>query len=164
MSKKQREFYLKQQLDAIRKELHGDKIPAGSKSSVSRQHPQDTEEDDMAQLNRRLMEGKLPNEALVVAQRELKRIQRLQPSSTEWAVARNYLECLADIPWSKQTKDVLDVGKAKQQLDHDHFGLSHVKKRIVEYLSVAKLKGDLKAPILCFVGPVSSNLRFTYFS
>ncbi|KAI8144412.1 ATP-dependent protease La [Fennellomyces sp. T-0311] len=152
LSKKQREFYLKQQLEAIRKELHDNNGPADLKPSPGR-HPQDIEEDDMAQLNRRLMEAKLPNEALAVAQRELKRIQRLQPSSTEWAVARNYLECLADIPWSKQTKDVLDIAKAKQQLDQDHFGLAHVKKRIVEYLSVAKLKGDLKAPILCFVGP-----------
>ncbi|KAI9469627.1 ATP-dependent protease La, partial [Zychaea mexicana] len=159
LTKKQREFYLKQQLDAIRQELNQSKnnntsySTSASNPAVPKRHPQDVEEDDMTMLNRRIMEAKLPNEALTVAQRELKRIQRLQPSSNEWAVARNYLECLADIPWSKQTKDILDIARAKKQLDDDHFGLAHVKKRIIEYLSVAKLKGDLKAPILCFVGP-----------
>ncbi|KAI9255208.1 ATP-dependent protease La [Phascolomyces articulosus] len=162
LTKKQREFYLKQQLEAIRKELNQGNgansgatgnVNSGLGSATGRGNSQDIEEDDMAHLNRRLAEAKLPNEALTVAQRELKRIQRLQPSSTEWAVARNYLEVLADLPWSKQTRDILDIARAKKQLDHDHFGLAHVKKRIVEYLSVAKLKGDLKAPILCFVGP-----------
>ncbi|KAG2218486.1 hypothetical protein INT45_011667 [Circinella minor] len=158
LTKKQREFYLKQQLEAIRKELNnnngsGNNLNSASMAGRNNSSQQDVEEDDITQLNRRIAEAKLPNEALTVAQRELKRIQRLQPSSTEWAVTRNYLEVLADLPWSKHSKDILDIARAKKQLDHDHFGLSHVKKRIIEYLSVAKLKGDLKAPILCFVGP-----------
>ncbi|ORZ05996.1 ATP-dependent protease La [Absidia repens] len=137
LTKQQREFYLRQQLDAIRQELG---------------HEQ-KEEDEMAELNRRLVEANLPTHAVIIAQRELKRIKRLQPSSTEWAVSRNYLEWLADLPWTKRTEDRVDVSSAKQQLDDDHFGLDHVKKRVIEYLSVVKMKGDLKAPILCFVGP-----------
>ena len=154
---------MKQQLEAIRKEINNNNVPGNNLNSASiagrnNTSQQDVEEDDATQLNRRIAEAKLPNEALTVAQRELKRIQRLQPSSTEWAVTRNYLDVLADLPWSKHSKDILDIARAKRQLDHDHFGLSHVKKRIIEYLSVAKLKGDLKAPILCFVGPVSSKM------
>jgi ATP-dependent Lon protease len=116
----------------------------------------------MADLHRRLVQANLPNDVVVIAQRELKRIKRLQPSSSEWAVSRNYLEWLADIPWSSSTKQILDIQKSKRQLDSDHFGLEHVKKRIIEYLSVIKIKGDLKAPILCLVGPVSSMVFFFY--
>jgi ATP-dependent Lon protease len=68
-------------------------------------------------------------------------------------VARNYLELLADLPWNKKTQDTIDIKKAKEKLEQDHFGLDQVKKRIIEYLSVMKIKGDLKAPIICFVGP-----------
>ncbi|KAI8329039.1 ATP-dependent protease La [Chlamydoabsidia padenii] len=137
LTKQQREFYLRQQLDAIRQELG---------------HEQ-KEEDEISELNRRLVEANMPSHVVVVAQRELKRIKRLQPSSTEWAVSRNYLEWLAELPWAKRTEDRLDVSYAKQQLEDDHFGLDQVKKRIIEHLSVIKIKGDLKAPILCFVGP-----------
>lgn len=85
----------------------------------------------------------------------MKRLSKLQPASSEYSVARNYLELLSDLPWSKKTEDVIDIAQAKQRLQDDHFGLDHVKKRIIEYLSVIKIKGDLKAPIICFVGPVS---------
>lgn len=118
----------------------------------------------MADLHRRLVQANLPNDVVVIAQRELKRIKRLQPSSSEWAVSRNYLEWLADIPWSSSTKQILDIQKSKRQLDSDHFGLEHVKKRIIEYLSVIKIKGDLKAPILCLVGPVSSMVFFFLYN
>lgn len=138
-------FFL--QLEAIKKEL-----------GESSEDNSDKDEDDVAQLNRRLVEAKLPNEALAVAQRELKRLQRLQPSSAEWSVVRNYLELMADMPWSKQTNAPLDLGRAKQQLEGDHFGLAQVKKRIIEYLAVLKVKGDMKAPIICFVGPVSDSI------
>ncbi|OAD79248.1 hypothetical protein PHYBLDRAFT_154100 [Phycomyces blakesleeanus NRRL 1555(-)] len=107
----------------------------------------------MERLNRRLIEAQLPEEALKVARRELKRINQLHPTSTEWAVSRNYLEWVTDLPWSNKSNSVLDIKRATHQLSQDHFGLEHVKKRIIEYLCVAKLKGDLKAPILCFVGP-----------
>lgn len=95
----------------------------------------------------------MPEEAATVAQRELKRLKKLQPASSEYSVARNYLELLADLPWSKKTQDMIDIKKSKQKLEEDHFGLDHVKKRIIEYLSVIKIKDDLKAPIICFVGP-----------
>lgn len=113
------------------------------------------EEDEFQELCRRLEEAKLPEEALVVAQRELKRIKKLQPSSSEWAVSRNYLEWLSDLPWNTSTQDYIDIQRSKKQLNQDHFGLEHVKKRMIEYLSVIKIKGDLKAPIICLVGPVS---------
>ncbi|KAI8647537.1 ATP-dependent protease La [Parasitella parasitica] len=145
LSKKQREFYLRQQLEAIQDELgDGDKKMMGG-------GPQ--EEDELSDLHKRLVQANLPNEVVTVAQRELKRIKRLQPSSSEWAVARNYLEWLADLPWSVSGSQQLDIQHSKQQLAQDHFGLEHVKKRIIEYLSVIKLKGDLRAPILCLVGP-----------
>ncbi|SAM06578.1 hypothetical protein [Absidia glauca] len=142
LSKKQREFYLRQQLDAIKQELGESDDFSGGK-----------DDDEMVQLARRLKDANLPEEAATVAQREMKRIKKLQPSSSEWSVARNYLELVADLPWSKKSEEVLDISLAKQQLEGDHFGLDHVKKRIIEYLAVAKIKGDLKAPIICFVGP-----------
>ncbi|KAI8074533.1 ATP-dependent protease La [Gongronella butleri] len=142
LSKKQREFYLRQQLDAIKKELGESDGFSGGK-----------DDDEMAQLARRLDDANLPKEAATVAQRELKRIKKLQPSSSEWSVARNYLELIADLPWTKRSDETLDIARAKEQLEGDHFGLDHVKKRIIEYLSVVKIKGDLKAPIICFVGP-----------
>lgn len=76
----------------------------------------------MDALKRRIVEARLPNDALTVAQRELKRIQHLQPASTEYAVSRNYLELLAEMPWNRFTQDVLDIAKARKQLDNDHFG------------------------------------------
>ncbi|CEI92209.1 Putative Lon protease homolog [Rhizopus microsporus] len=129
-------------LEAIKKELGESDGSNGGK-----------EEDDIELLGRRLEEAELPEEAATVAQRELKRLKKLQPASSEYSVARNYLELLADLPWSKKTQDTIDIKKSKQKLEEDHFGLDHVKKRIIEYLSVIKIKGDLKAPIICFVGP-----------
>ncbi|CAO3690490.1 unnamed protein product [Rhizopus microsporus] len=132
----------KNSLEAIKKELGESDGSNGGK-----------EEDDIELLGRRLEEAELPEEAAIVAQRELKRLKKLQPASSEYSVARNYLELLADLPWSKKTQDTIDIKKSKQKLEEDHFGLDHVKKRIIEYLSVIKIKGDLKAPIICFVGP-----------
>jgi ATP-dependent Lon protease len=113
------------------------------------------EEDELEQLARKISEAELSEEANTVAVRELGRLKKLQPASSEYAVARNYLELLADLPWNKKTDDIVDIAESKKQLEMDHFGLDHVKKRIIEYLSVIKIKGDLKAPIICFVGPVS---------
>ncbi|KAI8068332.1 Lon protease C-terminal proteolytic domain-containing protein [Gongronella butleri] len=139
LSQQQREFYLKQQLEAIRSELGND---TNSK-----------EDDDMTELHKLLAEAHLPEHVISVAQRELKRLKRMQPSSTEWSVSRNYLQWLAEMPWDKADVDLLDIQQAKEQLDHDHFGLDRIKKRILEHLSVIKMKGDLRAPILCFAGP-----------
>lgn len=132
-------------LEAIKKELGESDNSNGDK-----------EEDDLEQLRHKIEEAEMSEEASEVVQRELKRLKKLQPASSEYAVTRNYLEILSDLPWSKKTEDFLDITQAKQKLEDDHFGLDQVKKRIIEYLSVIKIKGDLKAPIICFVGPVSS--------
>lgn len=136
------------QLEAIKKELGESDGSNGDK-----------DEDELEQLGNKIEEADLSEEASTVAQRELKRLKKLQPASSEYAVARNYLELLADLPWNKKSEDVIDIKQAKQKLEDDHFGLDHVKKRIIEYLSVIKIKGDLKAPIICFVGPVSTHAR-----
>ena len=137
MSRTQREYYLRQQLKAIKDEL-GDK---------------DDDENGIDELERRLNDADLTEEAQKAAQRELRRMRNMQPSQAEYTVARTYLEWLADIPWHQYTEDNLDLNNAKQQLDDDHYGLEKVKKRIIEYLAVRKLKDDMKGPILCFLGP-----------
>ncbi|GAB5587597.1 hypothetical protein Unana1_02497 [Umbelopsis nana] len=147
LSKKQREYYLRQQLKAIKSELgeKDDVAPGGNTAS--------TEDEEVSELKRRLLAARMPKEVAGVAMRELKRLKKLHPSSAEWSVARTYLDVVADLPWSRSTQDVLDITKARAQLEGDHFGLENVKRRVLEYLSVIKVKGDLKAPIICFVGP-----------
>ncbi len=137
MSKTQREYYLRQQLKAIKEEL-GDK---------------DDDENGIEELERRLKEAGLTEEAEKACNRELRRMRNMQPSQAEYTVARTYLEWLADLPWAKASTDNLDLDNAKRQLDDDHYGLEKIKKRIIEYLAVRKLKHDMKGPILCFVGP-----------
>lgn len=137
MSKTQREYYLRQQLKAIKEEL-GDK---------------DDDENGLEELEKRLKDANLPDEADKAAKREIKRMRNMQPSQAEYTVARTYLDWLADLPWHKTTKDNLDLENAKAQLDGDHYGLEKIKKRIIEYLAVRKLKSDMKGPILCFLGP-----------
>ncbi len=137
MSKTQREYYLRQQLKAIKDEL-GDK---------------DDDEAGVEELEKRLSEVGLSEDAMKAAQRELKRMRNMQPSQAEYTVARTYLEWLADLPWEKTTVDNLDLKNAQDQLDEDHYGLDKIKKRVIEYLAVRKLKDDMKGPILCFVGP-----------
>ena len=137
MSKTQREYYLRQQLKAIKEEL-GDK---------------DDDENGIEELEKRLRNARLPEEAEKAMNRELKRMKNMQPSQAEYTVARTYLEWMADLPWSVQSTDNLDLNNAQRQLNDDHYGLDKIKKRIVEYLAVRKLKADMKGPILCFVGP-----------
>ncbi|KAJ3023829.1 hypothetical protein HKX48_000517 [Thoreauomyces humboldtii] len=138
LGKKQREFFLRQQLDAIKKELG---------------ESDDGEEDEVADLGTRISDAKLPEEASKAANRELRRLKRMNPSMAEYQVVRTYLEWLSELPWETHTEDVMDIARARQQLDEDHFGLEKVKIRILEYLAVRKLKQDLKGPILCFIGP-----------
>ncbi|KAF9125558.1 hypothetical protein BGW39_007312 [Mortierella sp. 14UC] len=141
LNKKQREFYLRQQMAAIKEEL-------GEKDAG--------EDDEMTQIESRLAGANLPAEVQKAADRELKRLRKMQPSSSEYSVIRNYLDWLADLPWSKSSEDILDVEKARNQLNDDHHGLEKVKRRILEYLAVTKLqqlKGDVRGPILCLVGP-----------
>ncbi|MDD2389085.1 MAG: endopeptidase La [Desulfobacterales bacterium] len=137
MDKKQREYFLRQQLKAIREEL-------GEKDEAT------VEVED---YKTRIEEKNLPEEARKEAQRELDRLSRMHPSSAEYTVASTYLDWLTTLPWHERTEDVLDIKKARKVLDDDHYGLEKAKKRIIEYLAVRKLKPDSKGPILCFAGP-----------
>jgi ATP-dependent Lon protease len=137
MSKTQREYYLRQQLKAIKEEL-------GELGE---------EEEELDELAERLKKAGLPPEVEKVAQKELNRLKSIPTASSEYTVARTYLDWIADLPWAKRTDDNLDIENAKQILDADHYGLDKIKKRILEYLAVRKLKNDMRGPILCFVGP-----------
>ncbi|HJO47867.1 MAG TPA: endopeptidase La, partial [Candidatus Scalindua sp.] len=137
MDKGQREYYLRQQLKAIQEELgEGDDQAA-----------------EVKELRKKLKQAKLPEEAQKEADRELSRLSRMHPSSAEYTVARTYLDWVIALPWSKSTKDNLNISSAHKVLDTDHYDLKKVKERILEYLAVRKLKEDMKGPILCFVGP-----------
>jgi ATP-dependent Lon protease len=137
MSKTQREYYLRQQLKAIKEEL-------GELGE---------EEEELDELAERLKKAGLPPEVEKVAQKELNRLKSIPTASSEYTVARTYLDWIADLPWAKRTEDNLDIENARQILDTDHYGLQKIKKRILEYLAVRKLKNDMRGPILCFVGP-----------
>ncbi len=137
LSKSQKEFYLRQQLKAIQKELgEGDARTA--------------EIDD---LRRRVEEARMPPEARKAADHELDRLRLIPPESAEHTVVRTYLEWLVTLPWATATEDNLDLHHARRVLDEDHFDLDKIKDRILEYLAVRKLRKDPKSPILCFVGP-----------
>jgi endopeptidase La len=135
MTDAQRQYYLRQQLKAIQEELGEGERPDG------------------ADLRKRVEEAKLPEAVAAVAMREIGRIERMGPSSPESQMIRTYVEWLLEVPWSVATEDRLDPVEARRTLDEDHYDLDKVKERIVEYLAVRKLKGDMKGPILCFVGP-----------
>ncbi len=137
MSKTQREYYLRQQLKAIKEELGelGD------------------DEEELDELQSRLKEAGLPPEVEKAAQKEMNRLKTIPAASSEYTVSRTYLDWIADLPWNKTTEDNLDIPNAREVLEADHFGLEKVKKRILEYLAVRKLKNDMKGPILCLVGP-----------
>lgn len=137
MSRTQREYYLRQQLKAIREEL-GER---------------EDEESGVEELQRRLEQANLPHDAQKAAQRELRRMRHMQPSQAEYTVARTYLDWLAELPWNRTSRDNLDLSHAMKMLDADHYGLEKIKNRIIEYLAVRKLKEDMKGPILCFLGP-----------
>src|SRR5213594_4029801 len=137
LTKNQKEFYLRQQLKAIQKELgEGDGKTA-----------------EVEELKRRIEEAKMPPEALKAAEHELERLGMIPPESAEHTVVRTYLEWLVSLPWSVSTDDNLDLRHARQVLDEDHFDLEKIKDRILEYLAVRQLRKDPKSPILCFVGP-----------
>jgi ATP-dependent Lon protease len=137
LNKGQKEFYLRQQLKAIQRELgEGDGRTA-----------------EIEDLRRRVDEAQMPPEARKAAEHELERLQMIPPESAEHTVVRTYLEWLVTLPWAVSTEDNLDLHHARQVLDEDHFDLEKIKDRILEYLAVRKLKQDPKSPILCFVGP-----------
>ncbi len=138
LNKSQREYVLRKQLKAIQKEL-GD-LEGG-------------EGDELAELEERLHKVGLSEEAQKIAAKELKRLRTIQQGSPEYTVARTYLEWFADLPWSRTTTDNLDLDHAQEILDAKHWGLERIKRRIIEYLAVTKLKDDMRGPILCLVGP-----------
>ncbi len=135
MSDAQRQYYLRQQLKAIQDELG------------------EGEGDEIQELRSRIEKANMPEAVLTVANREVDRLARMTPASPEYQMLRTYMDWLLDIPWSVTTDDRLDPVEARRVLDEDHYDLDKVKERIVEYLAVRKLKGDMKGPILCFVGP-----------
>jgi ATP-dependent Lon protease len=137
MEKGQREFFLRQQLKAIQDELgEGDEQQA-----------------EVNELRQRIEEKNLPEDTKKAADRELARLEKLPPAAAEYGVIRTYLDWILSLPWSETTEDNLDLERARQILDEDHYDLEKVKERILEYLAVSKLKNDLTGPILCFVGP-----------
>jgi len=138
VDRNQRAYYLSQQIRALRREL-------------GEIDPHETEMED---LQRRLREASMPDHARKVAERELGRLSSLPSAAAEYGVIRTYFEWILDIPWHQSTDDHLDIARAREVLEEDHFGLEKVKERILEFLSVIRLKdGDLKGPILCLVGP-----------
>ncbi len=136
LGKIQREFILREQLKAIKREL-GDK---GDRA-------------EMDEFEKKIADAKMPEPAETAARKELDRLSKMNSASAEYTVSRTYLDWLVSLPWSVSTKDILDIQKAKKVLDEDHYDLEKVKDRILEYLAVRKLKSDVKGPILCFVGP-----------
>lgn len=137
MDKRQREYFLREQLRTIKGELG----------------ESDERNPDIQELLVKLEEMEMPQEARVAAEKEIERMARMAPNSSEYTVSRNYLDWLLEMPWSISTRDTLDVRQAAEVLDQDHFDLEKVKKRVLEYLAVLQLKQDMKGPILCFVGP-----------
>ncbi len=137
LNKTQRQYYLREQLKAIRKELG----------------EYDDDSTDMEELEEKLEKAKMPKNIMAVARKELNRLKKMSPMASEYTVSRTYLDWLLEMPWKKSTKDRLNLQKAEDILNTDHYGLNKVKKRILEYLAVRQLKSDMKGPILCFVGP-----------
>ncbi|MCA9574778.1 MAG: endopeptidase La [Polyangiales bacterium] len=137
MGKNQREYVLRQQLKAIKEELG----------------EEDGDQGDLDVVEERIAKASLPSEADKVARKQLKRLRQMQVGSAEYTVVRTYIDWLLDIPWTRETTDNLDIAAVRKVLDEDHSGLDKVKKRIVEYLAVRKLKKDKKGPILCLIGP-----------
>ncbi|MDD3604330.1 MAG: endopeptidase La [Kiritimatiellae bacterium] len=137
LSKSQRDYYLREQLKAIQSELGED-------------NPQQTE---MKEISGKIKAAKLPPDVAEIADKERKRLESIPSASPEYAVIRTYLDWLTELPWAVETVDRLDIAAAKKVLDADHYDLARIKDRILEYLSVLKLKKDMKGPILCFAGP-----------
>ena len=136
LDQQQREYFLHQQMKAIQEELGG----SGSGKEI----------EEMQSLASKKKWSKLVKEAF---EKELKKLQRMNPSMSDYSVQRSYLELILDLPWNEYTNDDFDLSKANKILNRDHFGLEEVKKRIIEHLAVLKLKGDMKSPIICLYGP-----------
>jgi ATP-dependent Lon protease len=137
IDKTQREYYLREQLKAIQKELG----------------ETDDKMSEMDEIRKKILEARMPPDVQKIAEKELDRLSKMSNMSAEYTVSRTYLDWLTEVPWSQATEDNLVIKDASRILDEDHYDLTKVKKRILEYLAVRKLKSDMKGPILCFVGP-----------
>ncbi len=137
ISKSQRDYFLREQMRAIHKEL-GELDEKGQ---------------EIDEYRRRIKRARMPKEALEEAERQLRRLEQMHPDAAESSMVRTYLDWLTEMPWQKTTKDIIDIAQAKATLDKDHHGLDKIKDRILEYLSVRKLNPQMKGSILCFVGP-----------
>ena len=137
VDKLQREYYLREQLKAIQKEL-------GERDGIG---------DEIEEYQKKIEEANLPREAYEKAMKELDRLSKMPPGSAEVGVIRTYLDWIVELPWNTETEDNLDLKNAARILDEDHYGLTKVKERVLEYLAVHQLTQHMKGPILCFVGP-----------
>ncbi|MGD0232016.1 MAG: endopeptidase La [Syntrophorhabdales bacterium] len=137
MTKSQREYFLREQMKAIRSELG----------------ETDERDEDVKDLRKKIKKARMPREIEKEAKKQVERLEMMHPDAIESNMLRTYIECLVELPWSTSTKDNIDIKNVKAILDEDHYDLEKVKERILEFLSVIKLKGEMKGPILCFVGP-----------
>lgn len=135
LDKQQREYFLQQQMKAIKDELGGDNVA------------------EVKEMQKKAETKKWPAAAKDMFNKGVEKLERMHPSTPDYSVVYNHLDLLLDLPWEEYTADSYDLKKAKKILDHDHYGMDKIKERILEYLAVLKLKGDMKSPILCFIGP-----------
>src|SRR5664279_1651806 len=135
LDKQQKDYFLQQQLKAIKEELGGDNFA------------------EVKEMQKKAEAKKWPAPAREMFRKGIEKLERMHPSTPDYSVVYNHLDLMLDLPWEDYTKDQYDFKRAKKILDHDHYGMEKVKQRILEYLAVLKLKGDMKSPILCFVGP-----------
>jgi len=136
LDKQQREYFLQQQMKSIKEELGGD-----------------VNEREVKEMQKKADAKKWPVTAKELFQKGIEKLERMHPSTPDYSVVYNHLDLMLDLPWEEYTEDKYDLRKAKKILDRDHYGMEKIKERILEYLAVLKLKGDMKSPILCFVGP-----------
>lgn len=136
LDKQQREYFLQQQLKSIKEELGGD-----------------SNSQEIKEMQKKAEAKKWPQAAKEMFKKGVEKLERMHPSTPDFSVVYNHLDLMLDLPWEDYTEDHYDLKKARQTLDHDHYGMNKIKERILEYLAVLKLKGDMKSPILCFIGP-----------
>ncbi|WP_298714582.1 endopeptidase La, partial [Chitinophaga sp.] len=136
LDKQQRDYFLQQQMKSIKEELGGD-----------------ANDREIKEMQRKAEAKKWPEAAKELFTKGIEKLERMHPSTPDYSVVYNHLDLMLDLPWQDYTIDSYDLKKAKKVLDHDHYGMDRIKERILEYLAVLKLKGDMKSPILCFVGP-----------
>jgi ATP-dependent Lon protease len=137
ISKSQRDYFLREQMRAIHKELG----------------EQDEKLQEIEEYRKKIKKAKMPPDAQKESEKQVRRLEQMHPDSAESSMVRTYLDWLVEMPWGKSTQDFIDIKKAKELLDKDHYGLEKVKERVLEFLSVRKLNPKTKGPILCFVGP-----------